>query len=444
MAPSVARAFCAFACLAAATSAAAVFSGNLQRRDATDNPRYTPLEGTDPSCVWWWNSDDGLSCSLLLMVVGISEEDFIAWNPSITPGCGNYIADKSYCIKVDVSDPTPTSTSSSSKAGTSTVSPISTTIVAPGNGVETPTPIQPGMVDNCDAFHFVERGEGCQSIASMYGISLDDFVKWNAGIGGAQCTSLWAGVNVCVSVIGSDSTEPPPPTTTAPDNGITTPTPTQPGMVGNCEEFHHVEQGQSCATIVSKYEIAISDFVKWNDVGGLDCTGLWADVYVCISVIGGSQNPPTTTDPGNGIPTPSPVREGMVKNCNDFYLVKSGDGCASIAKEVGIPLEDFYEWNPASGKDCSSLWLNTWVCTGTTTYKPTPTDPGNGVATPSPIQNGMTKNCDQFHLIRQGQNCEEIAKIYGTSVYNIIRWNPAAGSECTGLWTNTYACVGVL
>lgn len=296
------------------------------------------------------------------------------------------------------------------------------------------------MVDNCDAFHLVQKDEECQSIASKYGISLDDFVKWNPKIGGTACTGLWANVHVCVSVIGSD----PSPTTTAPSNGVTTPTPTQQGMVGNCNKFHLVEQGQGCSTITSKYGISLPDFVKWNDVGGLDCRGLWANVYVCVGVIGGSTPPTTTTKPGNGIPTPSPVREGMVDNCNDFHLVKSGDNCVSIAKDAGIPLGKFYEWNPASGKDCTSLWLNTWVCTGTTTYEPTPTDPGNGIATPSPIQEGMTKNCKQFHFIRQGQTCETIAKMYGISVSNIIRWNPAAGPQCTGLWANTYACVAVL
>jgi len=119
------------------------------------------------------------------------------------------------------------------------------------------------MVDNCDAFHFVQRGEGCQSIADKYGISLDDFVERNPEVGGAQCTGLWAEVNVCVSVIGSDPTsKPPTPTTTVPDNGITTPTPTQPGMVGNCNRFHFVEQGQDCVSIINKYGIALSDFVE--------------------------------------------------------------------------------------------------------------------------------------------------------------------------------------
>ena len=77
MAPSVLRSLFGVACLAAGASAAAL--SKVEQRDATDRPRYTPLENTASNCIWWWNSDDGLSCSLVLLVVGISEEDFINW-----------------------------------------------------------------------------------------------------------------------------------------------------------------------------------------------------------------------------------------------------------------------------------------------------------------------------------------------------------------------------
>lgn len=79
MAPLVTWTLSALACLAAGASAAAVSDRDLKQRDATNNPRYTPLKGTDPDCVWWWNTDDGMTCDLLLMVVGISEEEFITW-----------------------------------------------------------------------------------------------------------------------------------------------------------------------------------------------------------------------------------------------------------------------------------------------------------------------------------------------------------------------------
>jgi hypothetical protein len=32
--------------------------------------------------------------------------------------------------------------------------------------------------------------------------------------------------------------------------------------------------------------------------------------------------------------------DGTASNCDDYYYVKSGDGCADIATEYGISLDD--------------------------------------------------------------------------------------------------------
>lgn len=52
----------------------------------------------------------------------------------------------------------------------------------------------------------------------------------------------------------------------------------------------------------------------------------------------------------------------MVSNCDDFYYIQSGDGCWAIANTFGIDLDDFYNWNPALGYDCSGLLADVYVC----------------------------------------------------------------------------------
>lgn len=149
----------------------------------------------------------------------------ILWqNPSITPDCGNYFEGKSYCV--DVSDePAPeepisiTSRISSATLTSSTSIPSPT---APSNGISTPLPVQPGMVDVCDKFYLVALGEGCEAIATKSGITPTEFYTWNPLIG-TNCGGLWADVHVCVSIIGHT------PTPTNPGNGISTPSPIQPG-----------------------------------------------------------------------------------------------------------------------------------------------------------------------------------------------------------------------
>lgn len=292
------------------------------------------------------------------------------------------------------------------------------------------------MVDNCDEFYFVVSGDSCASIISDHGLTTAQFVSWNRDVGGASCTSLWLDTYVCVSIIGHT------PTPTDPGNGIETPEPIQPGMVDNCDDFYLVESGDSCASIARDHGISQTQFVNWNEgVGGTACTGLWLDTYVCISIIG---HTPTPTDPGNGIETPEPFQTGMVGNCDAFHLVKTGETCATIAQGNGISVSQLTNWNKDFGSECRGMWANTYACVSIVGHTPTPTDPGNGIETPLPIQSGMTKSCDKFHFVKTNQGCAAIVSQYGITLANFYKWNPAVGSDCRGMWSNTYACVGVI
>lgn len=66
-----------------------------------------------------------------------------------------------------------------------------------------------------------------------------------------------------------------------------------------------------------------------------------------------------TITTGNGIATPSPIQDDMVRNCDSFYMVKSGDTCDKISSGNGITSAQLISWNPAVGSNCGSLWLDT-------------------------------------------------------------------------------------
>jgi LysM repeat protein len=134
----------------------------------------------------------------------------------------------------------------------------------------------------------------------------------------------------------------------------------------------------------------------------------------------------------------------MISNCDAFYKVVSGDTCEKIVKANGISMAQFTQWNTGVGDTCTGLWLDAYVCISVVGHTPTPTGGGNGIPTPTPIQDGMTTSCKTFHFVQSGDTCDSMARKYGTTVANLIKWNPAAGSTCTGLWANTYACVAVL
>jgi hypothetical protein len=248
---------------------------------------------------------------------------------------------------------------------------------------------------------------------------------------------------------------PGPTTTTSAGNGVTTPTPTQDGMVDGCNKFHFVEAKQNCDTIAKTYGITRAQFISYNPSVGDTCAGMWAEVYVCVSVVGSEPSStktqsPTTTGNGNGVSTPSPTQPEMITDCNKFYFVKSKDTCASIAKANNLSQTQFFNWQPSVGTDCAGLWLDAYVCVGrigvtpTPTAVPTSTKPGNGVATPTPIQDGMVSNCNRFQFVSSTTTCQSILDQYRITLAQFTKWNPGAGSGCNTLWGNTYACVGVI
>lgn len=50
-----------------------------------------------------------------------------------------------------------------------------------------------------------------------------------------------------------------------------------------------------------------------------------------------------------------PTQTGIAANCDKYYNVVTGDSCAAIEDEYGIPFAQLYEWNPAIGSNCEPL-----------------------------------------------------------------------------------------
>ncbi|OHW95300.1 LysM domain-containing protein [Colletotrichum incanum] len=374
----------------------------LQARDGP-SPALPYAPDTSTYCSWWVDVRAATTCDAIVSENFITLEQFRRW-------------------------PLTTTIKPSSSSTTTTTS---------GNGITTPTPTQATIVNNCDAFYFVVAGDTCEAISAKHGITVAQFQSWNPSVG-ATCTGLWANAYACVSIVGHT----PSPTTTG--NGIATPTPTQATIVNNCDAFYFVVAGDTCEAISAKHGITVAQFQSWNPSVGTTCTGLWANAYACVSIVGHTPTKPptTTTTAGNGITTPTPIQPNMVGNCDRFYKVKSGDTCATIASSNGVTAQQITTWNPSVKSDCTALWLDYYICTSIVGH--TPTTPGNGIQTPTPIQSGMTTSCKTFHFVTSGQTCQVITARYGITQANFVKWNPAVKSDCTGMWANAYVCVAVL
>ncbi|CZR37421.1 uncharacterized protein FPRO_02319 [Fusarium proliferatum ET1] len=200
--------------------------------------------------------------------------------------CGNFKEGFSYCIQekeapVPISSTTTKQTtappSSTTPVPSKTIPMKPSTTAASGNGVETPDPIQPGMVSSCNKFYFVEQGDNCNAVSSKHGITIAQFTTRNPKLGtdsptpttpsngittpmpiqtGSKCTALWVDYNVCVGVVGQK------PTPTQPSNGVTTPSPIQSGITKNCKKLHQVKSTTTCASIQNYYKITMANLFK--------------------------------------------------------------------------------------------------------------------------------------------------------------------------------------
>ncbi|KAK3951455.1 hypothetical protein QBC32DRAFT_371120 [Pseudoneurospora amorphoporcata] len=292
-------------------------------------------------------------------------------NPSITADCGNLVVGKSYCVEA-LNEPAPapsTTTTTTTSSSTSLTSSTSTTI-----STSTSTTTTKAAVTTT-----------------------------------STPTTLKTSTTTTI-------TQP----ATIPSNGITTPSPAQPSIVSNCDKFYLVKAGDTCDVITQSQAAPVCGPTP---------------MPACPSSV---TNPlfrlaATTTKAGNGIATPTPIQPNMVANCDSFYKVKSGDTCDVIAAKSGISSAQIISSNASVGSGCTQP-------AATTT-----TNTGNGIATPTSIQSGMTTSCKTFHFVSSGQTCVTIVAKYKITLANFVKWNPAVGgTACTGLWANTYACVAVL
>ncbi|WPG98094.1 Hypothetical protein R9X50_00088000 [Acrodontium crateriforme] len=305
------------------------------------------------TCSYATAANSGDTCQSFSAEWGLTTSTFESLNPGVS--CPNLVAGQSYCV---------IGTASSSTTSAAALTPTVSTSLTSSSTSSQYQPQQTGTAANCNQFYLVPPGASCDAIETQFDITASEFIAWNPSIN-SDCTNILAGYYYCVNVAGATkpATTTTSPAVTKPSNGITTPTPIQDGMTGNCNKFDLVQSGDTCDAIASKYGIPLSTFYTWNPAVGSSCAYLDLGDYVCVSTIGYA-TPTKTASAGNGISTPTPYEPGMVSNCNKFYFVRSGDTCAAVASSQHVATSQIEQWNPHVGSSCTDLWLGVYICVG--------------------------------------------------------------------------------
>ena len=199
-------------------------------------------------------------------------------NPTIGADCSGLNAGTNYCVSTDPDGELPAypDTGSGTLSFVTTFSGwVSEMPTTTQTGLVTPSPIQTGMVNDCNKFYDVKAGDSCTVIASNYGVTFAQLYSWNPAIG-SGCQNLDVGDYICMGVSST--------TTTSKPTGVVTPSPIQTGMVKDCNKFYEIKAGDSCASVESSYSISFTQLYSWNPALGSNCQYLDVGDYICVGI----------------------------------------------------------------------------------------------------------------------------------------------------------------
>ncbi|KAF3220744.1 hypothetical protein TWF679_008940 [Orbilia oligospora] len=220
-----------------------------------------------------------------------------------------------------------------------------------------------------------------------------------------------------------------------------------------CNLWFLTYEGDTCGTILTTTNISMEDLINWNpsleDGNCDDLIQTGADYCVGMD----KPNPPAKLTPPTRstspqpvleniiITTPSPIQPGMTRSCTNFHFVKSGEGCLDIIPRYpDLTIELLYQWNPAIGKTCNTMWAETYICISVSdrpTREPTTTKPP-GKQMPSPIGEGTTPNCKKWGYVKTGDNCQTIIDRNNlkATLTDLYLWNRSIKPDCSALAYN--------
>ncbi|RNJ56991.1 hypothetical protein D7B24_006514 [Verticillium nonalfalfae] len=427
------------------------------------------------------------TCIAIANSAGITVTQLKAWNQVINPVCSNIgmMNGTTLCI----SPPGPRL----APPATTNIPPLVPTMVAP-----MPTEAAAGSNKPCSRWYNVEAGDYCNLVILKFAISMDDFLFLNPGIN-ANCTNLYAKESYCVHPVGDintyagrpghvsitidhNATFTGIPFTMLPNATVEgysrpyTPAPLAKGVREDCVHYFKGDDYQfppdqlgywksNCELAARNHDADNDNFVAWNSLstnvtdpacsfvpGGRYC-GSW-NLQVIRAI---PETEAATATTGDGGPTaPAPTHSGQPQDCDTWHVVSSGDSCQSVADDAGISRDQFHDWNPAVGRDCSiNFWLNQAYCVGvsgdmggisteTSSAKSSVTPRPSKPRPPGPTHTGQPNDCDEWDVVEPGDTCGSLAESNDISLSQFFEWNPAVSHDCVAnFWIGQSYCVGV-
>lgn len=165
--------------------------------------------------------------------------------------------------------------------------------------------------------------------------------------------------------------------------------------------YYRVKRGDNLTTIAQKYDVAIEDLKKWNNIKGnkvaygknLRING--TDVEQKLSAVAKVE-----------VDKKAVIKDSLGSKMDSFYVVQKGDNLSAIAKKFNISVADLQEWNKLTN---NNIQLGASLQIAKYSIKE------DVVAAP--------ERKDIQYVVQKGDNLGNIAKKFGVSLDDLKQWN---------------------
>ena len=172
--------------------------------------------------------------------------------------------------------------------------------------------------------------------------------------------------------------------------------------------YYRVKRGDNLSTIAQKYDVAVDDIKKWNNIRGNKVA------YGKNLKINGLESDQKET----AVAKVETNIKGVLKDSlatPTFYIVQKGDNLSAIAKKFNITLADIKEWNKLTNS-------NVHLGTSLQVVK----NPIN-----KEVVSESVERKDIAYSVQKGDNLGSIAKKFGTSIEDLKQWNKLNSNAIT-------------
>lgn len=169
--------------------------------------------------------------------------------------------------------------------------------------------------------------------------------------------------------------------------------------------YYRVKRNDNLSTIAQKYDVAVEDLKKWNNIKGNKVA------YGKNLKINATDVEQKTT----AVAKANTIKDTIKTSIASFYVVQKGDNLSAIAKKFNTTVADIQEWNKLSSTNVS-LGASLQVVKNPTKNEE--------------VAESVERK-DIAYSVQKGDNLGLIAKKFGVSVVELKQWNNLKSNAIT-------------